>query len=157
LAENVYLLNEGRERRQLKDRSLRIKRITISRQKSQKEGRMKKTIFIISLALAVAFVLSPVAVQSQPGRGGYGYGMGPGYGYGMGPGMMGGVAGGGYPFKAAGTQKHGMGSETKRNSDTGETIPYPVSGGSGKIQRLYALHDGHSPGRESYPVDRATV
>jgi len=51
---------------------------------------MKKTIFIISLALAVAFVLSPVAVQSQPGRGGYGYGMGPGYGYGMGPGMMGG-------------------------------------------------------------------
>jgi rubrerythrin len=42
---------------------------------------MKKTIFIMSLALAVAFVLSPAAVQSQPGRG---------YGYGMGPGMMGG-------------------------------------------------------------------
>jgi hypothetical protein len=51
---------------------------------------MKKTIFIISLALAVAFVLSPAAVQSQPGRGGYGYGMGYGHGYGMGPGMMGG-------------------------------------------------------------------
>ncbi len=50
---------------------------------------MKKTIFIISLALTLAFVFSPVAVQSQPGRG-YGYGMGPGYGYGMGPGMMGG-------------------------------------------------------------------
>ena len=51
---------------------------------------MKKTIFIISLALAVAFVLSPAMVQSQPGRGGYGYGMGYGHGYGMGPGMMGG-------------------------------------------------------------------
>jgi rubrerythrin len=60
---------------------------------------MKKTIFIISLALAVAFVLSPVAVQSQPGRGGYGYGMGPGYGYGMGPGMMGGWDGVDIPSK----------------------------------------------------------
>ncbi len=50
---------------------------------------MKKTVFIISLAMTLAFVLSPAAVQSQPGRG-YGYGMGPGYGYGMGPGMMGG-------------------------------------------------------------------
>ena len=59
---------------------------------------MKKTIFIISLVLAVAFVLGTATVQSQPGRGGYGYGMGPGMawaderygGYGMGPGMMGG-------------------------------------------------------------------
>jgi len=55
---------------------------------------MKKTIFIISLALAVAFILGTAAVQSQPGRGGYGMGpgmMGGGYGgYGMGPGMMGG-------------------------------------------------------------------
>jgi hypothetical protein len=56
---------------------------------------MKKTIFVISLALAVAFVMSATTVQSQPGRGGYGYGMGPGMmggygGYGMGPGMMGG-------------------------------------------------------------------
>lgn len=42
---------------------------------------MKKTAFFISLALISAFVLSPAAVQSQPGRG---------YGYGMGPGMMGG-------------------------------------------------------------------
>jgi len=49
---------------------------------------MKKTIFIISLVLAVAFVFGPAAVQSQPGRGGYGYGMDPGYG--MGPGIMGG-------------------------------------------------------------------
>ena len=49
---------------------------------------MKKTIFIISLALAVAFVLGTATVQSQPGRGGYGYGIGPGYG--LGPGMMGG-------------------------------------------------------------------
>ena len=40
---------------------------------------MKKTIFVISLALAVAFVLGTATVQSQPGRGGYG----------MGPGMMG--------------------------------------------------------------------
>jgi len=54
---------------------------------------MKKTIFVISLALTVAFVLGTATVQSQPGRGGYG--MGPGMmggygGYGMGPGMMGG-------------------------------------------------------------------
>ena len=41
---------------------------------------MKKTIFVISVALAVAFVLGTATVQSQPGRGGYG----------MGPGMMGG-------------------------------------------------------------------
>ncbi|TFH48264.1 MAG: hypothetical protein E4G92_03830 [Bacteroidia bacterium] len=56
---------------------------------------MKKTIFIISVALAVTFVLGTAKVQSQTGRGGYGYGMGPGMmggygGYGMGPGMMGG-------------------------------------------------------------------
>jgi hypothetical protein len=53
---------------------------------------MKKTIYIISLVLAVAFVLGTATAQSQTGRGGYGYGMGPGYGYGygMGPGMMGG-------------------------------------------------------------------
>jgi hypothetical protein len=55
---------------------------------------MKKIIFISSLALVVAFVLGTAVVQSQPGRGGYGYGMGPGMmggygGYGMGPGMMG--------------------------------------------------------------------
>jgi len=54
---------------------------------------MKKTIFVILLALA-AFVLGTATVQSQLDRGGYGYGMGPGmmggYGYGMGPGMMGG-------------------------------------------------------------------
>jgi hypothetical protein len=49
---------------------------------------MKKTIFVISLTLAVAFLLGNAAVQSQPGRGGYGYGMGSGYG--MGRGMMGG-------------------------------------------------------------------
>jgi rubrerythrin len=60
---------------------------------------MKKTIFIISLALAVAFFFCPAAVQSQPGRGGYGYGMGPGYGYGMGPGMMGGWDGVDIPSK----------------------------------------------------------
>jgi len=51
---------------------------------------MKKNILIISLVLAVAFVLGAATVQSQTGRGGYGYGMGHGYGYGMGPGMMGG-------------------------------------------------------------------
>jgi hypothetical protein len=34
-----------------------------------KEERMKKSIFIISLALAVAFVLGTPTVQSQPGRG----------------------------------------------------------------------------------------
>jgi hypothetical protein len=51
---------------------------------------MKKIGFVISLALAVAFVLGATTVQSQPGRGGYGHGMGYGYGYGMGPGMMGG-------------------------------------------------------------------
>ncbi|MCJ7539292.1 MAG: hypothetical protein MUO88_06455 [Desulfobacterales bacterium] len=54
---------------------------------------MKKTILVISLAVAVAFVLGTATVQSQQGRGGYG--MGPGMmggygGYGMGPGMMGG-------------------------------------------------------------------
>jgi hypothetical protein len=49
---------------------------------------MKKTIFVISLTLAVAFLLGSATVQSQPGRGGYGYGMGSGYG--MGRGMMGG-------------------------------------------------------------------
>ena len=48
---------------------------------------MKKSIFVISLTLAVA-LLPGTAVQSQPTRGGYGYGVGPGYG--MGPGMMGG-------------------------------------------------------------------
>ncbi len=56
---------------------------------------MKKNILIVSLALAVAFVIGAATVQSQTGRGGYGYGMGPGMmggygGYGMGPGMMGG-------------------------------------------------------------------
>jgi hypothetical protein len=56
---------------------------------------MKKIIFVISVALAVTFVLGTTTVQSQSGRGGYGYGMGPGMmggygGYGMGPGMMGG-------------------------------------------------------------------
>ncbi|TFG38666.1 MAG: hypothetical protein E4H48_10230, partial [Syntrophobacterales bacterium] len=49
---------------------------------------MKKTIFVISLTLAVAFVLGTAMAQSQTGRGGYDYGMGPGYN--MGPGMMGG-------------------------------------------------------------------
>jgi mono/diheme cytochrome c family protein len=44
---------------------------------------MKKTTFVISLALILAFVLSPAVVQSQPGGGGYGSGMGPGM---MGPG-----------------------------------------------------------------------
>ena len=50
---------------------------------------MKKTIFVISVALAVAFVLGTGTVQSQMGRGGYGYGMGPGMmgGYGSGYGM----------------------------------------------------------------------
>lgn len=62
---------------------------------------MKKTIFVISLALVMAVALGAATVQSQPGRGGHGYGMGAvhgmgqgmmgGYGsYGMGPGMMGG-------------------------------------------------------------------
>ena len=54
---------------------------------------MKKTIFVISLALAVAFVLGTATVQSQPGRGGSGMGPGMMGGYGgpgMGPGMMGG-------------------------------------------------------------------
>lgn len=56
---------------------------------------MKKIIFIISLALVMTFVLGTAVAQSQPGRWGYGYGMGPGMmggygGYGMGPGMMGG-------------------------------------------------------------------
>ena len=51
---------------------------------------MKKTIFIISLALAVTFVLGTATVQSQPGRGGYGMGPGMMGGHGMGPGMMGG-------------------------------------------------------------------
>ncbi len=46
---------------------------------------MKKTIFVISLVLAVTFLLGSATVQSQPSRGGYGNGMG-----GMGPGMMGG-------------------------------------------------------------------
>lgn len=49
---------------------------------------MKKTIFAISLILAVTFILGTATVQSEPGRGGYGHGMGSGYG--MGPGMMGG-------------------------------------------------------------------
>ena len=46
---------------------------------------MKKNILIISLAVAVAFVIGAATVQSQTGRGGYGYGMGPGMmgGYGM--------------------------------------------------------------------------
>jgi len=54
---------------------------------------MKKTVFVISLVLAVAFVFGTATVQSQPGRGGYGMGrgmMGDYGGYGMGPGMMGG-------------------------------------------------------------------
>ena len=32
---------------------------------------MKKTVFVISLALAVAFFLGTATVQSQPDRGGY--------------------------------------------------------------------------------------
>ena len=39
---------------------------------------MKKTFFVISWALAMAFVLGAATVRSQSGRGGYGYGMGPG-------------------------------------------------------------------------------
>jgi hypothetical protein len=52
---------------------------------------MKKTIFVISVMLAMAFFLGTGTVQGQTGRGGYGYGMGPGMmgGYG-GYGMMGG-------------------------------------------------------------------
>lgn len=54
---------------------------------------MKKSAFIISSVLALAFVLGTATAQSQPGSG-YGYGMGRGMmggygGYGMGPGMMG--------------------------------------------------------------------
>ena len=60
---------------------------------------MKKTGLVISLALAVAFVLVATTVQSQPGRGGYGHGMGYGSGYGMGPGMMGGWDGVDIPSK----------------------------------------------------------
>ena len=41
---------------------------------------MKKTIFAISLILAVTFIFGTATVQSQPSRGGYG----------MGQGMMGG-------------------------------------------------------------------
>jgi len=58
---------------------------------------MKKTIFIISLVLAVAFVLGTATVQSQTDSGGYGYGMGQGMmggGYGSGYGMMGRYGGG---------------------------------------------------------------
>jgi hypothetical protein len=46
---------------------------------------MKKNILTISLVVAVAFVVGAATVQSQTGRGGYGYGMGPGMmgGYGM--------------------------------------------------------------------------
>lgn len=54
---------------------------------------MKKTIFAISLILAVTFILGTATVQSQPSRGGYGMGqgmMGGQRGSGMGPGMMGG-------------------------------------------------------------------
>lgn len=62
---------------------------------SEMEERMKKTVLVISVAMVVAFALGTATVQSQPGRGDYGYGMGPGMmggygGYGMGPGMMGG-------------------------------------------------------------------
>ena len=56
---------------------------------------MKRRIFIILLAMVVAFVFGAATVQSQPGRGGYGMnpGMMRGYGgYGMGPGMTGGGA-----------------------------------------------------------------
>jgi Rubrerythrin len=45
-----------------------------------KEECMKKSIFVVSLVLAVAFSLGTPTVHSQPSRGGYG----------MGPGMMGG-------------------------------------------------------------------
>jgi hypothetical protein len=69
-------------------------RIQTLNQQKTKEERMKKIIFVVSLVLAVVFVLGTSTAQSQPGRGGYGYGMGPGMmggygGYGMGPGMMG--------------------------------------------------------------------
>lgn len=48
---------------------------------------MKKTLFVFFLVFAVACMTCPSAAQGQPGRGGYGQGMGPGYGYGMGYGM----------------------------------------------------------------------
>lgn len=51
---------------------------------------MKKTICVISLALAMAFSLGAATVHSQSGRNGYGMGPGMMGGYGMGPGMMGG-------------------------------------------------------------------
>jgi hypothetical protein len=56
---------------------------------------MTKVIYVISLSLIVAFTFGTVTAHSQPGRSGYGYGMGPGMmggygGYGTGPGMMGG-------------------------------------------------------------------
>jgi hypothetical protein len=77
---------------------------------------MKKTVFVISLVLAVAFVFGTATVQSQPGRGGYGMGrgmMGDYGGYGMGPGMMGGYGSGGY----------GMGRGYGRQSQsTGKSI-----------------------------------
>jgi hypothetical protein len=50
--------------------------LTAKKSTKQKEERMKKIIFVISVTLAVAFVLGTGTVQSQTGRGGYGgYGM----------------------------------------------------------------------------------
>jgi hypothetical protein len=40
--------------------------------RSLKEERMKKSMVVIPLVLAVAFGLGTPTVQSQPGRGGYG-------------------------------------------------------------------------------------
>ena len=39
---------------------------------------MKKLLFVVAFLLAVALFISPSVGYSQPGRGGYGYGMGPG-------------------------------------------------------------------------------
>ena len=39
---------------------------------------MKKLLFVVAFLLAVALFISPYVGYSQPGRGGYGYGMGPG-------------------------------------------------------------------------------
>jgi hypothetical protein len=82
---------------------------------------MKKTIFVISLALAVVFVLGTPTVQSQPGRGGYGMGPGMMRGYGgsgMGPGMMGGYGPG-----------YGMGRGYGRQSQsTGKSIDAKEAG-----------------------------
>ena len=74
----LFLLNESRERREIKDRTLSVKEKTVARQKLQKEDKMKR--LMIVLTVLFVFSISAFAQMSTSQGGGM---MGGGWGWGM--------------------------------------------------------------------------